>query len=480
MENKDLIETILGIPEETQTVEFKRLSGEKVVSKIVQTIVSMTNTDGGIIFFGIDDPEKTKLKGLDRIFGIEENMEIFDEIGKEVQRIAPPIGNIWNPQKVLVPEVNKTIAFLSIPKSAESFHSINNEVYIRQNKSNKKLTPQEIVKFNYAKGFEKADKELVEVDFDLLKTEYFDLWKKTRVIPEDTIENILFSVGLARKDSNGVLKATRASVLLFAKYPTNILDTKCTVRVFQYSGTIESFKDVPNLRGTPKTIDGPIIDVIKNTHEYVLILLRSGIEMHSGFITKYKIPERAIKEAITNAVIHRDYHIKRDIEISIFEDRIEVLSPGLLPYNITTSNIGFVRADGYRNDLIVKHLREFPEQPNLDRNEGVQAMRNEMRAKNLYDPIYVTYPVYEDSVKVVLWNEEKKNEWEKVREFLVKSRYITNVEARELTNITQTHDMSRLFKKWVNQGLLIKIESEGKAPKYTKYKLSNVEDFKTQ
>jgi ATP-dependent DNA helicase RecG len=56
-------------------------------------------------------------------------------------------------------------------------------------------------------------------------------------------------------------------------------------------------------------------------------LLRSGIKIPSGFTTKYLIPERAIKEAITNAVIHRDYYIKRDIELRIFEDRVEIESP---------------------------------------------------------------------------------------------------------------------------------------------------------
>ena len=61
--------------------------------------------------------------------------------------------------------------------------------------------------------------------------------------------------------------------------------------------------------------------------------------MPTGFTTRYRIPERAVKEAITNAIIHRDYYIKRDIEIRIFEDRLEVESPGLLPYNITSRNI---------------------------------------------------------------------------------------------------------------------------------------------
>jgi ATP-dependent DNA helicase RecG len=249
------------------------------------------------------------------------------------------------------------------------------------------------------------------------------------------------------------------------------METKCAIRVFHYSGTSESFNEVPNLLGTPKTIDGPIIKAIKDAHEYVLTLLRSGIEIRSGFRTKYQIPDRAVKEAITNAVIHRDYHIKRDIEINIFEDRISVSSPGLFPYNITVSNIGKVRADGYRNDLLVKHLREFPDQPNLDRNEGVRAMRNEMSSSSLYDPIFTTYPTYEDMVMVTLLNEKRPGEWEKIKEYLLINRSITNIEARKITGMVQVHEMSRLFKKWMSQGLLIKQEETSK--KFTKYKLPN-------
>jgi ATP-dependent DNA helicase RecG len=266
--------------------------------------------------------------------------------------------------------------------------------------------------------------------------------------------------------------------LLFSRFPTNIMETKCAIRIFQYTGTIESFQEVPNLIGTPKTNDGPINKLIKDAHDYTLTLLRSGIEIRSGFVTKYQLPERSVKEAITNAVIHRDYHIKRDIEISIFEDRIEVLSPGLFPYNITKSNIGYVRADGYRNDLLVKHLREFPEQPNLDRNEGVRAMRNEMRAQNLYDPIYFTYPLHEDSVKVVLLNEKRPNEWEKVRGYLLEKRYINNAKAREITGVSQRDKMTQLFSKWVKQGLLIKIVPKPGYVKNTKYKLTDVEDLR--
>jgi ATP-dependent DNA helicase RecG len=190
-------------------------------------------------------------------------------------------------------------------------------------------------------------------------------------------------------------------------------------------------------------------------------------------------PERAIKEAITNAVIHRDYHIKRDIEIRVFEDRIEFLSPGLFPYNITKTNIGLVRSDGHRNDLLVKHLREFPEPPNLDLNEGVRAMRSEMGRQNLYPPIFVTYPVYDDSVMVILFNESQPTEWEKVRQFLEQNKYINNKTAREITGIVQTYKMSRFFNKWVKKGLLLKIEAESKNPRDTRYKLANSEDLQS-
>ena len=471
-----LIEKILNIPEETQTIEFKRLNGDKIVSKIIQTIVAMANTDGGVIIFGVDDPEKTKLKDFDRVFGIEENKELYDEVFHEIKNIIPPISNL-KPDLISV-EGGKTIALLNIPKATESFFSISNEIWIRLHKSNKKLTPYEIVKLSYAKGFEKADKELVNIDFELLRTNYFEDWRRSRNISVGKVEDILFQTGLARKNENNELKPTRAAVLLFAQFPTDLLDTKCAVRVIQLRGTIETFGKTPNYLETPKTINGPIIDIIKKTQEHVLGILKSGIAIRSGFVNIYKIPERAVKEVITNAIIHRDYHIKRDIEVRIFEDRLEILSPGLFPYNITKTNIGYVRADGERNNLLVKHLREFPEPPNLNLNEGVRSMRFEMEKQNLYIVRLFQYTLYEDSVLVVLFNEDRPTEWEKVKKYLEKNKYINNKIARDITGIVQLHVMSRLLKKWTGKGLLLKIEVKSKSPRDTKYKLSNVDEMK--
>lgn len=473
---QEVIQELLNVPEETETLEFKRLSGSKVVAKILETIVAMANTNGGRIVVGIDDPEKTERSGIDRIYGVEENPELFDEIKRKLQNIIPPVSNVFNTQEILVDGSNKTIAILIVPKATTCFHSIENQVYVRLRKGNKLLSPQEVIKLSYAKGFEKADRELVHVDFDLLQTAEYRSWKNNRGIEGEDIMDTLFRTGLARKNDTGALLPTRAAVLLFADYPTNLMDTKCTIRVLQYTGKFETYKETPNLVAQPVTIEGPLVRLIEKAHDYVLTLLRNGIEMHSGFITKYQVPERAVKEAITNAVIHRDYHIKRDIEIKIFEDRIEIKNPGLFPYNITRKNIGHVRSDGYRNDLLVKHLREFPHPPNLDQNEGVTAMQNTMHEHGLYPPIYWTYPTYLDSVEVGLFNENRPGEWEKIKEYLLKNKYIGNQKAREVTGILQVTKMSQLLSKWTDQGLLIKIPVNN-SKKNTLYKLSTQDDI---
>ncbi len=472
MRNEELVGQILAIQAENQTLEFKRVGGSNNdVGRIIDSIVALANTDGGIVILGVEDPQNVRLKGLDRIFGIEESIENFDAIGREIQRIIPPLGSIWPPEKIWVAQIKKTIALVNIPKASECFRSINNHVYVRLEKSNKLLTPAEVIKLAYAKGFERADRETVAVDFKLLETKQYQDWKYQRKIGGKSISLVLEKTGLARKNEVGLLLPTRAAVLLFAEYPSDLMDTKAAIRVFQYPGTIETIGETPNYLGTPKTISGPVAQQIQEAHEYVLTLLRSGIRIPSGFVTEYQIPERAVKEAITNAVIHRDYHLKRDIEIRIFEDRIEIASPGLFPYNITSANIGLVRADGWRNDLLVKHLREFPSPPNLDQNEGVRAMRNEMKARNLYPPIFFTYPRLQDGVRVVLLNEKIVSEWKKVNSYLEKNKYINNETARAVTNVIQRDRMTKLLKNWVRQGLLVQIVPASGYVKGTRYRL---------
>src|SRR3989339_1309860 len=428
---KKLLEDILAVPSESRTLEFKRIGIKKEgLDRTLQSIVAMANTDGGL----------------------------------------------WPPRYVDVPEKGRKIALLFVPKATDGLRSYENHVFIRLEKGNRRLSPQEIIHFSYIKGFNRADAELVDVAFSLLKTHYYETWRRERGISDNDIAVVLYKTGLAREDNQGELRPTRTAVLLFAEYPNDLMETKCTIRIFQYSGNLETVKETINLIGVPKTIGGCVMRQIKDAHDYVLMLLRAGMRVPSGFVTSYRIPERAVKEAITNAVIHRDYHTKRDIEIKIFEDKIEVESPGLLPFNITPSNIGVERAHEYRNDLLVKHLREFPDPPNLDQNEGVKAMRETMKTASLYPPIFWTYPRLQDAVRLVLLNEEAPTEWDKVSDYLIKNKYIANLQAREILHTENTVKVSKRFNRWVKQGLLTKITPRTGAKRNVRYRLPTADE----
>jgi predicted HTH transcriptional regulator len=235
--SQDLIKTILNIPEESQEIEFKRLGEDAIVKKTVETVVAMANTFGGTVILGIDDPEKTTLKDSERIFGIDENKDLYDAIGRELTKVVPPISGVWPPDILQDSVTNKGIALLRVTKATDGFHSVNNDVFVRALKSNRRLNVHEITQFAYAKGFKKADCELVEVDFKLLETKTFTDWKSTRGLKGD-IGEVLEKTGLARKNQDGILKPTGAAVLLFAEFTTNLLETKCAIRILQYKGTI--------------------------------------------------------------------------------------------------------------------------------------------------------------------------------------------------------------------------------------------------
>lgn len=78
-------------------------------------------------------------------------------------------------------------------------------------------------------------------------------------------------------------------------------------------------------------------------------------------------------------------------------------------------------------------------------------MRSEMEKESLYPPIFFSYPILSDSVRVVLFNEKIATEWEKVEAYLKENTFITNEEARDITHIKDRAKMSRFLKQWVNK-----------------------------
>jgi predicted transcriptional regulator of viral defense system len=101
-------------------------------------------------------------------------------------------------------------------------------------------------------------------------------------------------------------------------------------------------------------------------------------------------------------------------------------------------------------------------------------MRAEMDKNNLYPPVYITYPIIKDSVCCILLNAERASEWDKVYSYLSKeAKYIANEDVRRILGKADTVKVSRLLKKWVEQGLLARIYTGSK--KNIKYRLPSGE-----
>ncbi len=172
---------------------------------------------------------------------------------------------------------------------------------------------------------------------------------------------------------------TAAGILLFGKEPQRFLP-HATLRVARFLGTdMATFLDQADVTGTiPQMIDEAEKFVARNTRHGIRIV---------GFqhVNVYEYPVEAIREAITNALCHRDWGlIGQQVRVAIFDDRIFVDSPGRLPPGVTLANIERVHV--LRNPVIAQLLYDVEYIENW--GSGVPRMKRAMRAYNLPAPIF--------------------------------------------------------------------------------------------
>lgn len=449
---------------ESPVLETKRVSG-KMVGKALETVCAFSNTQGGWLLLGVEDADKAK--GTDRLFGIGENPEAVDELLRKLKtHHLPVITGIqaYRLRTALRDGPQGLVVALHVPASDKVHSILDDGTWTRGQASNREMNATEITELSYRRGVRSAETEPVDIDFELLDTDTWRLFLRGRGLTATGIADQLYRIGLAKK-IGGELRPLRAAVLLFADHPGALLastGTRADVRVFHYKGAVIEAGEVPNLKKTPKTLSGPVYRLIEQTHTYVLDELAGGLTLaSSGFRTVHRYPERVIKEAITNALIHRDYRLNRDLQIRIFDNRIEVSSPGLFPGRITAATIH--RAGSFaRNPLLASNLREFPEPPNVDAGEGVRMMFTVMQASSLYPPQYRELREQaQEAVVVTLLNEERPPVWEQVSDWMDRKGPISNGELCAIADL-DTLKASKLLKRWVEQGLLTPDPTKGK------------------
>lgn len=476
----DRIAKLLATPE-SRTLEFKRISGKQ--SRMYEAVCAFANSEGGLLVIGIGDAKAMKPgdKPQSRLFGIEENPEGFDDFRRELlNRFTPPITRLhWLRLPCTLHNGQPGhVVMLRVEKSDQVHTVVGNGTWTRMDASNRELSAVEIADLTYQRGVKSAETLPMPVALDLLNTDAWRSYCLTRGLADMDVAVRLPRLGLAVPGEAG-LQPLLAALLLFADEPGALLagqGMRADIRVFHYKGKAVQRGEVPNLLLPPKTISGPAIEQIAKAQTYVLERLAVGLTMEgSGFKTRYRYPERVIKEAITNAVVHRDYRLNRDIQIRIFDDRVEVESPGRLPGNLTPATIEKTGSVP-RNSLLARHLREFPNPPNVDAGEGVPMMFAQMEQAKLYEPLYrEQLETAVPTLVVTLLNLERPTVWDEVSAWIDREGAISNVKLCGIAKV-DTLKASRMLVAWRDQGLLVPVPGRAKRNMaYTKPTIAEAE-----
>lgn len=356
---------------------FDRKSARKDDREIAKHISAFANAAGGKLVVGIED--NGEVTGFRR--NGARDIENFERAALATCTPTPIV------HRERIPVVNSsgeddTVLVLDIEPSTS--HSVarmsDGDVFLRQNDKSVKLNREQVIALEFDKGQRIFEDELVkDSSIDDVDHEVLDRYKEilgTEVSDEQVLRSRRFM-----RDG----KLTVAGALLFAQDPS-VMMPQARVRILRYDGVKMETGERLNIT-KERCFCGPLPKVIQGAYELISSMLREFqfLGPDGKFQTVPEYPEFAWFEGLVNAVTHRDYSFRGDyIRISMFDDRMEIISPGALPNIVTLDNMRTTRYS--RNPRIARTLVEFGWVREL--NEGVQRIYTEMQNSLLGDPVY--------------------------------------------------------------------------------------------
>jgi ATP-dependent DNA helicase RecG len=331
--------------DENTGVEFK--SARADIDTLAKEIVGFANQSGGVILLGIDD--NRKVSGLDLSKKYEEwCMNIA------ANNVIPPIEISYNQ----IEYENKLIAVIHIPKGKDKPYQTNHsKFYIRIGSTNRTATVQELMRLFQQSGIFHFDATTIDntsgKNLNQSKiVSFFNTYKiNYELLSEDEKLNLLKNTDII--DENMTL--TVAGLLIFGNYPQKyLLNSSVSFAHFSSSDISSTLTDKQNIEGT---LDYQIVTttaIIKNN-----IPRRSDIVSNKRIESENYYPDKVFRELIVNACCHRKYSITGSkIRVFLFNNRLEVISPGRLPNTVTIDKL----ASGVSyaiNPVIVKFMENL-------------------------------------------------------------------------------------------------------------------------
>ncbi|MBQ9988068.1 MAG: putative DNA binding domain-containing protein [Erysipelotrichales bacterium] len=375
---------------------FDRKSAKIKPADLSVLVTAFANSDGGTIVIGISDKTR-ELEGINA-FG-EEKINEFIAIPKNGCKPMPSYDyeflNITNSKGEL-----DRLLLLHIHSSIDQIiRTSNDSTYLRIADKTKELKGEDLRNLEYAKSTrhyeDEINRDATISDLDeTLVNEYKEKLDALHLPTEQVLKARAFMKTVDGKDY-----LTNAAVLLFSRNVSQFYPN-CRVRFIRYDGNSAQVGTRMNIV-KDKSIECCILRLISETKQFISSQLRefTALDPSTGkFRTVPEYPEFAWLEGIVNAVTHREYGMSGDyILVSMYDDRLEIKSPGKLPNIVTVDNIRETRYA--RNPRISRVLTDFGWVREL--NEGVKRIYMDMQEFFLDEPEY-SEPEY--AVRLILKN----------------------------------------------------------------------------
>ncbi len=425
---------------ESETVELKPSLSQ--LERTLKTVCAFLNHKGGIIYFGVSD----KGEVIGQVATDSNFKKISQQIGSRIKPAVVPVIEEIEVEglpviKVTVEKYNKELNYFdAVP-------------YIKSGTETIAMPPDEVKKLilNCAKfewdGWICEDSTFEDIDIEKVK-KYLQFREKERKISAKInmpLKDFLNNIKAVSGD-----KPTNAGMLFFGKDPLKYLH-HAQLRIARIKGT-EIFNTILD----KWDCDGTLWDMVLEAEDFIKRNIRYMGLRTDKFqrIDKYEYPIKALKEAIINGLIHRDYLSMADVRVFIFDDRVEIVSPGSFPDGVTPEKPthkpvnSILSSYMYDIGLIEKYGSGIYLENKLCRMNG-----NEKPIYNLAD--IETKVIFKSQVRTismdVIERKHKLNDRQiKAIEYIVENSKITTQEYMELAEVslkTAKRDISDLKDK---------------------------------
>lgn len=349
---------------ENSGVEFKRDDIQN--QDFARELVALANLEGGVLLLGVEDDGS--------ISGITRAAEKLEEWVMNACRDKIRPGLIPFYELIRGVEPGKDVAVVRVSRGLDVhtlWHNNKNAYFIRVGTQSREPSPEELGRLFQQRGNFRAELRPVSGatlgDLDLRRLKDYFSHVRRQDVPEDADEpgwaKLLFNTEIMVEDG-----ITVSGVLLFGRTPNRFLP-QAGIDAAAFPGINKDYaaRERASLRGPMVPLLNSADEIVESgLVEQALAFVQRNVAVTGGLKDggarreeRSAYPPEAVREALVNALVHRDYLLSStDIELSIYDDRLEIVSPGRLPNGITPARM-LTGCRASRNQLIKDVMRDY-------------------------------------------------------------------------------------------------------------------------